>query len=318
MKNNVNKYEPLVSVIIPNYCHSKFLDERIQSVLNQTYQNIEVLILDDCSPDNGASRKVIENYREDKRVSKIIYNKENGGSPYKQWKKGADEAKGDLIWIAESDDSCDIHLLETLVPFFNQKDTSVAFCRSVLFNELGFIGNTGPENLKEGVIDGKLFIHEYLLIGTGIVNASSAIFSRSAYNDISDIFTTFRGSGDHLFWILLAEKGNVAFAEKPYNFFRTHSNNTTSQLTGNGLMQIEDKRIFDYLCNRGHISRKEKRHILRETMRINVFQLYTDPKLKKQVYKVWGFGLWQQYSLKIEAWSNKLKCICNAWKNFSH
>ena len=44
---------PLVSVIIPNYNHARFLDERIQSVLNQTYQNFELIILDDKSTDNS-------------------------------------------------------------------------------------------------------------------------------------------------------------------------------------------------------------------------------------------------------------------------
>lgn len=96
--------EPLVSVIIPNYNHARFLDERIQSVLNQTYQNFELIILDDKSTDNGL--EVINKYKDDSHISHIVVNEENSGSPFKQWHKGFELAKGDWIWLAESDDSC--------------------------------------------------------------------------------------------------------------------------------------------------------------------------------------------------------------------
>ena len=47
-------YTPLVSVIVPNYNHAQYLEKRIDTVLNQTYQNIEVIILDDKSKDNSS------------------------------------------------------------------------------------------------------------------------------------------------------------------------------------------------------------------------------------------------------------------------
>ena len=128
--------QSLVSVIIPNYCHSKYLDERINSVLSQSYQNFEIIILDDCSPDGGASRRVIEKYRSNPHVSHILYNDENSGSTFVQWNKGFSLAKGDYIWIAESDDSCDDRLLEALVALLDKSASiSVAFCKSVAFNE---------------------------------------------------------------------------------------------------------------------------------------------------------------------------------------
>lgn len=122
-KNNT----PLVSVIVPNYNHARFLDERMESILGQTFQNFEVIILDDLSTDN--SREVIEKYRNDPHVSQIVYNEQNSGSPFKQWNKGFRLAKGKLVWIAESDDSCEPTMLERLVRCFEQHpDLSYAFC----------------------------------------------------------------------------------------------------------------------------------------------------------------------------------------------
>ena len=76
----------MVSVIIPNYNHAKYLEQRIDSVLNQSYQDFEVIILDDCSKDN--SRDVIEKYRSHERVSHIVYNEQNSGGTFNQWNKG--------------------------------------------------------------------------------------------------------------------------------------------------------------------------------------------------------------------------------------
>ena len=86
------KHDMLVSVIIPNYNHARYLDERIQSVLNQTYQNFEVIILDDKSTDN--SREVIEKYRAHPKIVHIIYNEINSGSTFRQWEKRNREGKG--------------------------------------------------------------------------------------------------------------------------------------------------------------------------------------------------------------------------------
>ncbi len=75
----------LVSVVIPNYNHSAFLKKRIDSVLNQTYQNIELILLDDCSADT--SRDVIEAFKDHPKVSHIVYNEVNTGNTFTQWVK---------------------------------------------------------------------------------------------------------------------------------------------------------------------------------------------------------------------------------------
>ncbi|HVB58282.1 MAG TPA: glycosyltransferase family 2 protein, partial [Candidatus Acidoferrales bacterium] len=92
---------PTVSVIVPNYNHARFLRKRIDSVLQQTFQDFELILLDDCSTDD--SRSILSSYAGDPRI-RIEFNDANSGSTFKQWNKGVRLARGKYVWIAESDD----------------------------------------------------------------------------------------------------------------------------------------------------------------------------------------------------------------------
>ena len=104
---------PKVTVIIPNYNHAHFLERRIQSVLDQTYQDFEIILLDDASPDNSV--ETLSKFAQDSRVYQAIFNEVNSGSTFKQWNKGISQARGEYIWLAESDDYANKSLLENLV-----------------------------------------------------------------------------------------------------------------------------------------------------------------------------------------------------------
>lgn len=249
-------YNPLVSVIIPNYCHAKYLDQRIQSVLNQTYQNFEVIILDDASPDDGASKAVIEKYRHNPHVSHVLYNEQNSGSTFKQWNKGFELAKGDYIWIAESDDYCELKFVEKAVEALECDNNNVlVFCWSQLVDEKG---NLIKHIFKkeEGVIkfDGKKFIKEHLLYATAITNVSSAIFKRHTALSISKDYMNFVAAGDRMFYINLAEKGNIVRLNYPYNYFRQHKSDKVSpKKLRQGITDKEDYFIVCYLEEKGYI-----------------------------------------------------------------
>src|ERR1700757_4566906 len=117
-----------VSVIVPNYNHARFLRQRLDTILAQSFQDFELILLDDCSTDE--SRTILEEYARDPRVQ-LELNEVNSGSPFKQWNKGVRLAKGKYVWIAESDDYADPRLLERLVAILDG-DPAVAFanCRS--------------------------------------------------------------------------------------------------------------------------------------------------------------------------------------------
>jgi glycosyltransferase involved in cell wall biosynthesis len=99
---------PRVSVVIPNYNHARYLGRRIESVLRQRFADIEVLVLDDTSPD--ASREVAQRYATDARL-RLHFNESNSGSAYRQWQRGLAMTTARYVWIAESDDFADATLL---------------------------------------------------------------------------------------------------------------------------------------------------------------------------------------------------------------
>src|SRR5947208_15578803 len=123
----------MLSVIIPNYNHGVFLKERIESVINQTERAIEIIILDDNSKNN--SQEIIKEFAaRDKRI-KFEFNLKNSGSVFQQWQKGISQASHDLIWIAESDDSCDNNFLSAIIPYFRKdKKIVLAFADSYIID----------------------------------------------------------------------------------------------------------------------------------------------------------------------------------------
>ncbi|RYY07003.1 MAG: glycosyltransferase family 2 protein [Sphingobacteriaceae bacterium] len=131
----------LISVIIPNYNHARFLNQRIDSILNQTYQNFEIIILDDCSTDE--SRSIIGSYKNHPKVSHTIFNTINSGSTFIQWEKGINLSAGNYIWIAESDDYSSSDFLQSLVNLIDENvNVGLAYCGSETVDENGKkIGN---------------------------------------------------------------------------------------------------------------------------------------------------------------------------------
>lgn len=232
---------PLISVIIPNYNHAQYLNQRIDSVLAQTYQNFELIILDDCSPDEGASRKVIEQYRDNPHVSHIVYNEINSGSTFRQWDKGISLAKGELIWIAESDDFCEPNLLEVLVHEFERDEQLTLSC--VLLQtvnqdgkKMGTLSFHPWWNIR---IDGKKFATHYMTHGSMLANASGILFKKSSALMANPIYKSYKASGDYIFWLQIVLMGNVAIISQRLNYFRQHQVKVTGNSSRKGINMRE-------------------------------------------------------------------------------
>ena len=174
---------PQVSIIVPNFNYAYYLPERMSSILSQTFRDYEIILLDDASSDN--SREVLEQFKQDTRVSDIIINETNSGNPFAQWKKGIELAKGEYIWIAEADDSAAPEFLEKAVAGLEKSGAVLFFSSSYCMDSKGnkidkeYDSWAKPAYCQDAssyILSGKFFLKRYLHWGNCIYNASGAVF----------------------------------------------------------------------------------------------------------------------------------------------
>lgn len=235
---------PQVSVIIPNYNHALFLKARIDSVLNQSFKDFEIILLDDCSTD--ASREVMEVYREEEKVAHIVFNERNSGSPFAQWKKGVELSKGEYIWIAESDDLAEESFLQTLMEGFDRyPDLLLAYCKSKMIDLDGnflkladWMDPLDAQRWNESFVCEAQEEGYYLGFRNIILNASAVLFKKQADLDFDSIMQ-MRFLGDWIFWkSLLNRKGKVFYTAVPLSSFRSHVQSTRTILHAKNELQL--------------------------------------------------------------------------------
>lgn len=242
----------LVSVIVPNYNHEAFLRERLESIYNQTYQNFEVFLLDDCSTDG--SRSILEEYKAkypDKTT--LVFNEKNSGGPFFQWKKGLALATGDLVWIAESDDSCDINFLESHIRSFF--DTAVLLS----FSPSDFIINGKKKESSESILcdimspslfktdfvmSSAHFVNNFLGKRNVIINVSSCLIRNMSFDLFDESgWVNFELCGDWIFYLNVIAGGRVSFNRRARNYYRVHANSTSKTVQRKLLYYTEHEKV---------------------------------------------------------------------------
>ena len=220
--------KPTVSIIVPNYNHTSFLEERLDSIFKQTFQDFEVILLDDASTDG--SLEILRNYQAHPKVSHLIVNEKNSGSPFKQWKKGLALAKGTFVWIAESDDSCEPNFLETQIHTLKAGDVAVALTKT--FSSKGV----------RHEIAHPVFAHENhtqlsndSLLFCPILNVSAIVFKCLPEQQLQNFrFTEYSIIGDRVFYYEAFQGKHIEKNDATTSFFRQE---------GTGVSNLDHKDI---------------------------------------------------------------------------
>lgn len=224
-----------VSVIIPNYNYARYLAARIDSVLQQTLQDIEVILLDDCSADDSLS--VMRQYAaKDKRIKAVLINDKNSGSPFLQWKRGLAMCEGEYVWIAEADDLCLPAFLHMAVDLLDKHPQAVyAMAASQMIDENGKPIPKDYDHWKRrhiqpdtfSVYDGIRFARHNQYWRNCVYNASGVVVRRTAVTPKAIEALSMSYSGDWLFWTEIALGGQVIEIHRRLNVFRFHMGSTT-------------------------------------------------------------------------------------------
>lgn len=239
---------PKVSVIVPSYNHAEYLIQRIESVLGQSFQDFELILLDDSSTDG--SWDILHAYKDHEKVSHLVLNKANSGSTFKQWNKGIQLAKGEYIWIAESDDWADKFFLEKLVGELDKRPyVGLVYATSKLVDSYGEVMYENNSSQKITEYKGFDFIRERLSLHNTIWNASMMIFRKTLYPDEEKqkLYSDMKYCGDWLFYILMAKQADIVKICEDLNFFRIHNENVSSNAEKEGLTFIEGLIVYSYI-----------------------------------------------------------------------
>ena len=267
----MNKPIPTVSVIVPNYNYARYLNARIDSILKQTFQDFELILLDDCSTDN--SREVLESYRNNPHVSHIIFNEQNSGSPFIQWMKGIELAKGKYIWIAEADDLAEPTFLEKCVTrLISYNSTVIAFSGSIIIDENNKTVHKQDYDRwnkkqlsaqkKYAVYNGSEYVKHNLYWKNYIYNASGTVFKKSAFHNITNFkWTKMRCCGDWLFWALITIQGDIVEVYEQLNRFRRHSVSTVATSIPNGINYEETILVINEIEKIAPTIDRYRRHV---------------------------------------------------------
>ena len=234
----------LVSVIIPAYNHEKYIKECIESVLNQTYKNLEIIVEDDCSTDK--TRDVIRSIK-DERLKKIFSKKNKGAVD--TMNDLTKKCNGKYIAVIGSDDVWYPTKIEEQVKIFKKNPKLGA-----VFTKMDLIDEKG-EKYPDDDPNYKIFNNEnmpsskrlriFYEKGNHLCHPTSMI-SRKAMEDIGPYNKAFRQLHDYEYWTRLLQKYEIYIIPKRLIRYRRELNNpkSISSTTVNNLTQMYNELFY--------------------------------------------------------------------------
>jgi len=236
---------PTVSVIIPTYNRANLIGRAIQSVLNQTYKDFELIIVDDGSTDN--TKEVIKEFqKKDKKINYIRHEKNKGGSAARN--TGIKLARGAYIAFLDSDDEWLPEKLERQIKAFEESGSQVG----VIYTEFAVVSTNGKsmrernKNLRYQGLRGSIL--EELLISNCVGTTSTVMVKRECFKEVGGFDEALWSCQDWDLWLRLAKVYQFKYIPSFLVNVYVHGNQITTDVDAGakGLERLLDKhyRLF--------------------------------------------------------------------------
>lgn len=210
------------SIIIPCFNGERFLEETIQSVLNQNYQYYELILIDDHSSDG--TKRIIQNVCDRNIKVKGFFNNENKGLS-RNINFGVSKAEGNLIVCLGQDDLLEKNYLNEMNAAFNDKSVTVSHCSAIVIDE-------NNNELGEWVSSDKLsFVsanYKYESMKRNIFQSCGLCFRKNEFIKVGGWDEKFKLYGEWLIYYKIAREGRLIFANGPKAYYRRHQSNLSS------------------------------------------------------------------------------------------
>ena len=232
---------PAVSVVIPTYNGAKYIEATLESVLNQTFQDFEIIVVDDASTD--PTPLLIEQVAHSNSKIRLLRQPNAGAQAARN--NGIRHSTGSLIAMLDQDDRWLPTFLEQLVPCLENYHIVIADLQ--IINDEGRITNPWK---RARLVSLSL---PYILIISGIVSPSGMLFRRYFWQEIGPFEETLPVMGD-VDWLIRAalSGGRAALVSRPVWQYRVHSSNTSHNIAA---MVDEAGRILDLTYQRPNLPR---------------------------------------------------------------
>lgn len=314
----------LISVVLTSYNHKEYLEQAITHILCQTYENIELIIVDDCSTDG--SQEIIKSYANNPKV-KIYLLEKNLGSYVKTTNLGASYASGMYLNFAQCDDYSDRFLLEKLYNALkHHPQCGVAYSGSYMVDEndviIGDDYHIRSARFKKKIFSSTLIkgeVFRTLLYESCVIPNLSAVLVRKAiYQKVGGLSTDFLVLADWDMWIRISYHTDFFYVNEKLNYFRQHSETIRNRIS---VKKQLDELIQMYLYNKRNnkVSCRENLFICYNAVTIIVsFIRISADKSSVAFYAIWSSLKYSPLIIVLFPFSLIRKIISIVLKNAKH